>query len=68
MVEEKEFKFDNKVIGGILLTLIIAIPITYVVTKEIVEKQTQETVLENINIAYEQCQQNYGFNFRSQEV
>ena len=52
-------KMDKqKLIVGIILPIILLVLLTYGVTRSITEKK----VLENINIAFQQCEKTCGFN------
>ena len=58
---DEDWEVSKQQARVIVLIILVTITITFLTTKGIVEKQTQETVLENINTAYNECQQNCGF-------
>jgi len=57
---DEEIKRPTKVFIGMLFLLIVAVALTIFVTKNMTEKNIQETYLHNLNNAYSECQQTCG--------
>jgi len=60
LIGTKMDKDKDKLIVLLLLAVIITALATYSITKDMTEKQTEKLVLQNINNAYQQCQQTCG--------